>query len=115
MSIITQKVIERIQSRAALGYKKYGNTMDRTDLSFNQWAEHAIEEALDFAQYIQAMKDKKTYVVIQDGDAIAASDDLESAVDSARKALEEKKSPVSVVPISSGGTIHPKVVVEKKA
>lgn len=42
--------------RSKVGLEKYGVTTERTDLTPAQWAQHAIEEALDFANYLQALK-----------------------------------------------------------
>lgn len=44
--------------RSKVGLEKYGVTTERTDLTPAQWAQHAIEEALDFANYLQALKSK---------------------------------------------------------
>lgn len=44
--------------RSKVGLKKYGVTTERDDLTPAQWAQHAIEEALDFANYLQALKSK---------------------------------------------------------
>jgi len=50
--------IVRLRQRSAEGMKKYGTTMMRDDLSAEEWIEHAIEEALDFANYLEALKRK---------------------------------------------------------
>lgn len=44
--------------RSKVGLEKYGVTTEREDLTPAQWAQHAIEEALDFANYLQALKRK---------------------------------------------------------
>lgn len=44
--------------RSKVGLEKYGVTTEREDLTPAQWAQHAIEEALDFANYLQALKKK---------------------------------------------------------
>jgi hypothetical protein len=49
---VVQSIVERFKKRAEFGYKKYGITLDRTDLSPDQWAQHALEEAHDFMLYI---------------------------------------------------------------
>lgn len=56
MSIIEDKVCNLIQERAAVGKAKYGTTMERTDLSKKEWLQHAQEEALDFAVYLEKLK-----------------------------------------------------------
>jgi hypothetical protein len=49
-------VIKDIASRAELGLKKYGTTMDREDLVASDWVQHAYEEALDMAVYLKRLK-----------------------------------------------------------
>lgn len=50
--------IVRLRTRSAEGMKKYGTTMMRDDLTEEDWIDHAIEEALDFANYLEALKRK---------------------------------------------------------
>lgn len=56
MSLIEDKVCAIIQERTAVGETKYGTTMERTDLSEKEWVQHAQEEALDFAVYLEKLK-----------------------------------------------------------
>lgn len=53
---IARQVAERVASRAKEGMKKYGVTMERTDVDVVGWIDHAIEEALDFAVYLTRLK-----------------------------------------------------------
>ena len=48
-----ESVILEIKERAKKGYAKYGTTMTRNDLSLRDWAQHALEEALDLAIYLK--------------------------------------------------------------
>lgn len=48
--------IRRLSERSAEGMKKYGTTMMRDDLTSVEWIDHAIEEALDFANYLERLK-----------------------------------------------------------
>jgi len=43
-------------SRSETGLAKYGTDLTRADLSREQWIQHAIEEALDLANYLQRLK-----------------------------------------------------------
>ena len=52
----TESIIDMIRSRAAVGLDKYGVSVDRTDLTTDQWIQHAIEEMLDGAQYLYRIK-----------------------------------------------------------
>jgi hypothetical protein len=55
MSEIEKKVALKLLSRAAIGKKKYGVTMERTDLTKLQWLKHAQEEAMDLAVYLEKL------------------------------------------------------------
>ena len=54
-SVVTE-IINRYKDRANLGLNKYGTTLDRDDLSTEQWLDHAIEEALDLSLYLTKLK-----------------------------------------------------------
>lgn len=45
---------ELLLKRSQFGIQKYGVTLDGSGLSERQLLMHALEEALDFANYIQA-------------------------------------------------------------
>lgn len=51
------KVVEAVRAdllrRSQLGIKKYGMTLERTDLTLKQWLQHAYEETLDQANYLK--------------------------------------------------------------
>lgn len=57
---ITESVCSKIQSREALGISKYGKTMERDDLTELQWLQHAQEEAMDLAVYLEKLIQEKT-------------------------------------------------------
>jgi hypothetical protein len=52
----TESIVDMIRSRSAVGLDKYGVSVDRTDLTTEQWIQHAIEEMLDGAQYLYRIK-----------------------------------------------------------
>jgi hypothetical protein len=54
---IVEKVREKLKQRSAVGIKKYGTTLDRNDLSLEQWLDHATEEAMDFCLYLTKIKE----------------------------------------------------------
>jgi hypothetical protein len=60
---IVDSVIDEHITRAEMGKEKYNNTLDRTDLSVLDYLQHAKEEAMDLALYlekvIQMLKGKK--------------------------------------------------------
>ncbi len=45
-----------LAERERVGLAKYGTTVDRTDLSPEQWAQHLVEELLDAALYVLRLK-----------------------------------------------------------
>ena len=53
MSKILYSIIDDLLSREDKGLKEYGTTMDRTDLTEQDWLQHAYEEALDLAIYLK--------------------------------------------------------------
>jgi hypothetical protein len=55
-SEVEESVIEEIRKRRDAGRKKYGTSMERDDLTVEQWVVHAKEEALDFAIYLEKLK-----------------------------------------------------------
>jgi hypothetical protein len=56
---IVSAVIRKIHSRSQVGIKKYGTTMERTDLSFNDWITHLQEELMDAIIYLEKLKHEK--------------------------------------------------------
>lgn len=56
---IVSAVVSAFQKRAEIGQLKYGVTLDRTDLNFLQWAQHAQEELMDAILYLEKMKQVK--------------------------------------------------------
>ena len=59
---VVDSVIDQHVKRALMGQNKYGQTLDRTDLSVLDYLQHAKEEAMDLALYlekiIQLLKEK---------------------------------------------------------
>lgn len=53
---IVQAVIKKFQERSDLGKKKYGVTLDRTDLKTLDWIQHAQEELMDGILYLEKLK-----------------------------------------------------------
>ena len=53
---IIYEVAQLMRTRADKGKQTYGTTMDRDDLSTDEWLDHAIEEALDLAIYLTKIK-----------------------------------------------------------
>ena len=53
---IVQAVIRKFQERSDVGQKKYGTTLDRTDLKPLDWIQHAQEELMDGILYLEKLK-----------------------------------------------------------
>lgn len=53
---IVSAVIERFILRSDAGIRKYGTTLDRSDLSVDQWLTHLQEELMDATLYIEKLK-----------------------------------------------------------
>lgn len=53
---VVSSVISAFQKRAEIGQVKYGKTLDRNDLTFLQWIQHAQEELMDGILYLEKIK-----------------------------------------------------------
>jgi hypothetical protein len=53
----TDRLKAMLDERHEAGLAKYKVTVDRDDLTPTQWAQHAIEEMLDGANYLVRLKD----------------------------------------------------------
>jgi len=53
---VVYRIATLLKTRSETGIRKYGTTLDRTDLEIKQWIDHAIEEALDLALYLERIK-----------------------------------------------------------
>ena len=57
---ITDKVVLAVMAkyaeRSATGLKKYGTTLEREDLTLDQWINHLLEELMDATLYLSRIK-----------------------------------------------------------
>ena len=53
---VVASVVASFQERSRAGQLKYGTTLDRTDLSPLQWAQHMQEELMDAILYLERLK-----------------------------------------------------------
>ena len=53
---IVAAVIAKFAQRSEFGRKKYGTTLDRTDLSTLDWIQHAQDELMDGILYLEKLK-----------------------------------------------------------
>ena len=54
----TDKLCAELKARREMGLNKYGVSIDDNALTIKQWLQHAKEEALDLAEYLQRMIDE---------------------------------------------------------
>ena len=53
---IVAAVVASFLQRSELGQKKYGTTLDRTDLKTLDWIQHVQEELMDAILYLERLK-----------------------------------------------------------
>ena len=53
---VVATVMKRMSDRSRVGIEKYGCTMLREDIDTVGWIDHAIEELLDAAVYLERLK-----------------------------------------------------------
>jgi hypothetical protein len=53
---VVAAVVHSFQERSRVGQLKYGTTLDRTDLTPQQWAQHMQEELMDAILYLERLK-----------------------------------------------------------
>lgn len=53
---IVESVVKKFKNRSDVGIKKYGTTLDRSDLKPLEWINHAQEEAMDFCLYLERLR-----------------------------------------------------------
>ncbi len=53
---IVEELCQTLKSRSEVGIKKYGVTLDRTDLTPVEWCVHAEQEILDLLLYLKRLK-----------------------------------------------------------
>jgi len=53
---VVATVMKRMSDRSRVGVEKYGCTMLREDIDTVGWIDHAIEELLDAAVYLERLK-----------------------------------------------------------
>jgi hypothetical protein len=72
MSQLLGKLFAEFIEREERGFKKYGTTMDRKDLSLDEWIQHLKEELMDALLYlekIQTIYDAQRFTDYQKADS----------------------------------------------
>lgn len=97
-SEVTKILCAMLCARDATGLKKYGVSLDRPDLTVEQWLDHLTEEMLDGAGYAQSTKREIQLLRTQ-------VNRLQATVERQRRVLEsllEWASPDAVLRFDSG-------------
>ena len=53
---VVDSVVKKYKERQETGFKKYGTTMDRNDLTLSDWLTHLQEELMDATLYVEKLK-----------------------------------------------------------
>lgn len=53
--VVLQNCIELLE-RSNVGVEKYGTTLEENDIPIKEWIQHAKEEAMDMANYLERLK-----------------------------------------------------------
>lgn len=53
---IVEAIVDKFKERSEVGINKYNTTLDRDDLTTEQWINHAIEEGMDLILYLERLK-----------------------------------------------------------
>lgn len=53
---VVLSVMAKFAERSATGLRKYGTTLDREDLTLEQWINHLLEELMDATLYLTRIK-----------------------------------------------------------
>lgn len=53
---VVESVVKKFKDRSAVGIKKYGTTLDRNDLTKDQWITHISEELMDALLYLEKLR-----------------------------------------------------------
>jgi len=56
MDTIVDSIVKKFLERSEVGKKKYGVTLDRTDLKPLDWIKHTQEELMDAILYLEKLK-----------------------------------------------------------
>jgi hypothetical protein len=73
---IVNTVVQRFIQRSEFGQKKYGVTLDRTDLKTADWIQHMQEELMDAILYLEKLK---TTIATTEGSSTGQKDVIKEA------------------------------------
>lgn len=93
---VVAAVIKKFTERSEFGRKKYGTTLDRTDLGTRDWIVHAQEELMDGILYLEKLKqsfplEEPVNEIVGDGSESKSSDSDEENDSSESKSDDVKR------------------------
>lgn len=56
IDVNVEGVVEQLRARSKAGLEKYGVTTERQDIDLLGWVQHAQEEVMDLAVYLERIK-----------------------------------------------------------
>jgi len=80
MDSVVQAIVKKFLERSELGQKKYGVTLDRTDLAPYEWIQHAQEELMDGILYLEKLKQVFTPEKTESATELSADDYSEEII-----------------------------------
>ena len=101
----TNQLVDIIRQRAAVGLKKYGVSLDRTDLQASDWLRHLLEELCDGAGYVLAAERKaiETETAIRAAIQLLVLGDTQGAADVLAACLPDGEDGEVVLVRDAGG------------
>ena len=90
---IIHRVIKKIDNRSAVGFKKYGVTLEDDDVDIQKWLTHLQEELMDAVNYIEKLKASASTVL---EDRLVQKYEIEDAHESYWK--QDESHPISKHP-----------------
>lgn len=102
---ITEALVAELRARAKVGLRKYGVSVSDNPLSTAQWLQHAKEEALDLATYLERLIEIETVrgIRARDGHApitvrvrLGSGDVVRRQVQTVAEAVAELPWPIAV-------------------
>ena len=85
----TEKLCALLHERHEIGLKKYGVTVDRDDLTIEQWIQHALEESMDHCQYLMPLRDTIEDLRAKIDDLTYERNDLKEKISETTEALRD--------------------------
>jgi len=73
---IVNEVVKKYLQRSAVGIQKYGTTLDRNDLSIEDWLTHLQEELMDATLYLERLRKEIRKITEKEDEILLDSETL---------------------------------------